>query len=496
MKKRIACLLALCMLVSLPLFAGCKIAQAPGLEEAVITPAGAEGSDGTQAAAPAAGEDAVFAKVGDTEISFGEYMRLFEQYSYYSSMFGMDVSTDAAMLAQMQDMVRDIMLEEAIIRYQAEKNGVASLNAEQQAEVDAQAEEIVAGMRAEYEEMALAAKESDESIDVESYIANLIADDTEYSTGTAMTEQEYLAWLKEQASVNFLRDNLIELLCSDAEVSDEDVQAWYEETLASDEAYYTENPAAFKSAEEGYLCAGAQEGYLPVAYVPEGYSRVMDLRIAPKADVHELYPEYEEKRLRMEEIEAEYGAMAFADAVQGDGANRAQLDALLKEYKALETETAGMAAEAGREALAAIEEAYAKLEDGGSFESIHLQYSENDAAANCEALMTGGLLLNPEANDGSWSEDCIEEFEKLEMGQYSPIFMDEDGYHILYYRADVESGARPLSELEADARASLLEDAQYEAWQELLSAWMLDESVEVNEEVYRQAGAASAAGLG
>ncbi len=483
MKRTITIILCIVMAASFMLAAGCQVAQAPENAQPSQT------ADLTAESDSQADLDAVVAKVGDKEITLKEYKQLFEQYKYYYSMFGMDVASDPSTLAQFQDMVKEAMLEKEIVKYQAKLNGVDILSSEQQAAVDKQVDETMSSMREQYTQMANEAKASDDTIDVESYITDMIADDAEYNTGKDMTEDEYRAWYVEEASVEHLRDNLMDLLCKDVSVSDEDVQTWYKDAVAKDKETYTNDPSAFKSAEESFLCAGVDGGNLPVAYVPEGYSRVMDMLIMPKSDVNELYPDYEEKLQKQDSLKAEYGDLAFDDAANGEKANNARMNAIISEYKQLKKETDDMMTDAGKEAKSSIEEAYAKLQEGTTFESLQLRYTENEACASCEALMMDGLFINPDANDGSWSDACIEQFKKLKVGEYSPIFQDEDGYHILYYVSDVTPGERPIEELKDAVKTSLLEDARYTEWTKLLDAWMADGSIVVNEDVYRQVGA-------
>ena len=484
MKKTISITLALVMVLSMMLTVGCQVATAPTAEGPAASSAPADSAQ-TQAA----DDDAIVAKVGDVEITLAQYKQLFEQYSYYYSMFGMDVTSDAETLAQFHDMVCDALLEKEIVKYQAEKNKLDTLNEDQQADVKEQAENMMSEMKDQFKTMAEEAKASDDTIDVDTYVNDMIADEAEFNTGKAMTPEEYSVWLQEEASVEHLRDNLMNEMCKDVKVNDEDVQAWYDEALASDKETYTQTPADFKAAEEGFICNGIEGGTLPVTYAPEGYSHVMDMLVMPKADVNELYPEYAEKTAKQDELKAEYGELAFEDAQSGNAANKTRLSAIISEYNQLKAETDKMMEEAGKEAKTTIEEAYAKLQEGATFESLQPRYTENESCLGCESLMMDGLLINPDANDGSWSDECINAFKALKVGEYSPIFQDADGYHILYYVNDVKAGERPLSDIAEDVKESLLEDARLEEWQNILNAWMTDGSVEVHEEVYRQVGA-------
>ncbi|MDO5112598.1 MAG: hypothetical protein Q4E65_09860 [Clostridia bacterium] len=482
MKKTISMLLACIMLVSVMAMAGCQVAPAPQ--------AGAEGTQAAQPGGEAAQDtDTVVATVGESKITLADFQKLFDQYAYYYSMFGMDVYSDPSMLSEFRTMVKNALLEKEIVKYQAGIQKLETLSEEQLKQIEESAEGTITQMREQFATMAEEAKASDATIDVETYINDMIADEAEYATGKAMTVDEYKQWLKDEASVTHLRDNLMDVVCKDAEVTQEDLNAWYEENLAADKEMYENDPAAYKEAEETYACSGSEEGYLPPTYVPAGYSRVMDMLIKPRTDVNEANPDYGEKVQKLNALQSEYGVLSFEDAVSAAPTNKGRMQEIITEYKAIKAETDKMEEEAGKEAKAIIEEAYGKLQEGTSFESLLIRYTENDAVTGCETLMMDGLLINPDVANSTWSNACIEQFKKLKTGEYSPVFLDDDGYHILYYVGDETAGERPLADIQDAVRASLLEDEKYATWQTVLNEWMQDESVTVNDAVINTVGA-------
>ncbi|MDD4076301.1 MAG: SurA N-terminal domain-containing protein [Eubacteriales bacterium] len=480
MKKTIAMLLTCIMVMSVLVMAGCQVAPAPQDEAA-----------GTQAAGDAAAQDGdtVVATVGESKITLADFQKLFDQYSYYYSMFGMDVSSDPSMLAEFRTMVKNALLEKEIIKYQAKLQQLETLSEAQLKEIEESAENTISQMREQFSTMAGEAKASDDTIDVEKYINDMIADEAEYATGKAMTADEYKEWLKTEASVTHLRDNLMDVVCKDVTVTQEDLDAWYAENLATEKETYANDPAAYKTAAENYACGSEDEGYLPPVYAPEGYSRVMDMLVKPRVDVNEANPDYSEKIQTLNNLQMEYGTLSFEDAVGASSANKDRMQAIIAEYKSTKAETDRMEEEAGKEAKAIIEEAYAKLTEGATFESLLIRYTENEAAASCETLMMDGLLINPSIVDEAWSNECVTEFKKLKVGEYSPIFLDDDGYHILYYVGDEEAGERPLADVQEAVKAHLMEDKRYESWQTILAEWMKDESVTVNDDVINTVGA-------
>ncbi len=485
MKKTIAMLLTFIMVMSALVMAGCQVAPAPQ-DDAAGTQAAA---DAVQNDAAAQSGDTVVASVGDNTITLADFQKLFDQYSYYYSMFGMDVQSDPSMLAEFRNMVKNALLEKEIIKYQAALQQLETLSEEQQKQIEESAENTISQMREQFTTMAEEAKAGDDTIDVEKYINDMIADEAEYATGKAMTADEYKEWLKSEASVTHLLDNLMDVVCKDATVTQEDLDAWYTENVATQKETYANDPAAYKADAENYACGTGEEGYLPPAYVPEGYSRVMDILVKPRVDVNEANPDYAEKVQTLSNLQTEYGTLSFEDAVSAAPANKARLQEIVTEYKSIKAETDKMEEEAGKEAKAIIEEAYAKLTEGATFESLLIRYTENEAAASCETLMMDGLLINPSIEDEAWSNECVTEFKKLKIGAYSPIFLDDDGYHILYYVGDEKAGEKPLADIQEAVKTHLMDDKRNESWQTILAEWMKDESVKVNEDVINTVGA-------
>lgn len=525
MKKnwRIAlCLmLACCMLFSL----GCK------LDKDVDT--GADASKEADLTAPAAtvGENRV--------ITVGDFKDVFDMYSYYYSMYGYDVTSDESTLHSFQDMILDMLIEEQVIYNQVEAQGFNNLTEEQKAEADALAQEDLDSLYEYYYDLAVAAQAEDETVDIDEYIEAGVAEEAEYYTGQAMSYAEYCDWIVEQTYLSYAANLLQKSVLADVTVPAEDIESYYQDLLTSSEESYTEDPGLYKDDQEYYEMYGGE----PVAYAPEGYARVLHIFVAPKTAIEDTNENYADMIERMAEIEAIYGELAFTQALaaasgtdpqadltnnepsnagdatqpsgdentedkpaeeetgpeneeapgsdEGDAEKPQTLESLMAEYTQLKKDVEALETEFYAQSLGAMEEAYAKLEAGEDFASVMKAYTEDADFTSFPIFMEKGMLISAQYESSiDWSDTVKAYFAELQVGEYSPIFRDDDGYHILYYLCDEPSGEIALETLSDVLEALLLSDLQDEEWTALVEAWLYDENVVTRHtENYRMVGA-------
>jgi hypothetical protein len=66
-------------------------------------------------------DDEVIAKVGDTEITLGDYQELFNYYLQYYQSYGSDPTSSQESLEAFQDDIMNALLQEKVIPYQAKQ---------------------------------------------------------------------------------------------------------------------------------------------------------------------------------------------------------------------------------------------------------------------------------------------------------------------------------------------------------------------------------------
>jgi len=158
---------------------------------------------------------------------------------------------------------------------------------------------------------------------------------------------------------------------------------------------------------------------------------------------------------------------------------------LLDEYKTVNAEAEAMLDEHLAPSKAKADEAYAKLADG-NFAAVMQEYTQDVDFTSFDIFKQKGMLISKEyESETDWSDEIKAEFGKLAPGEYSGVFKDESGYHIIYYVGDETPGVRPLADMKEEIRALVLAQLQEEEWNALLTEWKNDESVVVDDELVR-----------
>ncbi len=460
MKKLTA--LALAALLALSVFAGCALKP-----ESEAAPAAAAVSD--------ADRDAVVITVGEETVTMGEYIDLFDTYASYYTSYGYDIYSDEAALSEFQDFIVDLLAEEKIIAYQAKAAGFEALGEEKLAEIESSVTEELEYLMDTYRTQAEGEAEADASIDVEARAKELLVAETEYYTGSAMSYDDFVEWIRDYYKNNAISELFREETLKGVSVDDAALQTWYGDTLAEQKDAYTTDGGAYKTDAESY----EKYGGTPSLYVPEGYSRALHILIAPDGEPSE---EYTAKTDEMAALSAEYGDLAFDAAISGKA--NARLDEIITQYKALEKEIAALDATRMAPALEKANEAYAKLKAGGDFATVMAEYTEDADILSFDTIAKKGLLIsNKYESEMDWSKEAKTAFSTLRLGQYSEVIQDADGCHILYYLADETPGAVALDGVKEAATTLLLENLREEEWASMLDTWKNDGSVKINEEL-------------
>ncbi|MEG1547922.1 MAG: SurA N-terminal domain-containing protein [Clostridia bacterium] len=457
MKKIVSMLLVVAMIASAMVGAGCSLNKKeaePDMSQAVV-------------------------EIGDEVVTMAEYKAMFDMYkSYYSSNMGMDFSTDTEMLKNLQDFVIDMLVGDKVITYQAKTQGFAELTDEQRVELDKTVKENIASMLEYYEKKAQEEYVADPTIDVDARVKELVKDEAVYYTGAEMEYDEYIEWLTKNTENNYYFEQLQNSVNKTITVSDDDVNTWYTENLATMETKYKDDPGAYKDDQEYYeMYAGD-----PVLYAPDGYSRILHILLAPEG---EMPAEYNTKQTQMNGLEGEYGSLAFDDATNGTNANQARMKEILDQYNTAKAELEAMTDARLVNSKKKAEEAYAKLATA-DFKAVMAEYTQDVDYTDFDVFMEKGMLISSEYESSTdWSDEIKAEFAKLDVGGHSGVFKDDDGYHIIFYLADETAGARDIEKVKEDIKKSLLTQKQTTEWDTLVDGWKKDSAVVTNEELVR-----------
>lgn len=301
--------------------------------------------------------------------------------------------------------------------------------------------------------------------------------------GYDATEEQITSWLTEQgytldvvyqeALVNVRYSRIYELYCADVTVTDEDVEAYLQETFVGPdrEAYEFDIPRY-----EREILATGNESF----FTPAGYRVIRQILLPyPQAVVDEinaLQPAVEEGATALEDA---YHAVADA-AIAGKDveaereAYQAQSQAyadLLNQVVALEQSALPMLKET-------TDEIALRYAAGESFDSLIAEYGKEAGEA-----AGGELLFHPESEN--WAEAFKQAVSALKKpGEITEPFVTDLGIHIVLYQSDLPDGVHELTEEERAAlQSSALENKQRETLHPFLDEWKTQYEIETHPEM-------------
>lgn len=414
----------------------------------------------------------VIAKVGSHEITYGEFNALYESYVAAYTSYGYDITSDPSAIGYLQTSILNSLVQEKVLIYQAEEQGFTKLSEEQQAELDERIQTQLDAVDEYYRTTveAEAAEATEEDFDVEARIKELIKEEADYYyPDKNYSAQDYLDLLAQNAEDAYYTELLKDSVTSPITVSDDDVSAWYNEYVETLKTEYADDKTLYMDDMEEFEANSGQ----PVVYAPAGYSRIMDILIAPEEEPSE---EYTANLTELDTLKAECGELYIEQANGTD--NSARIAEVVTEYNTLKAETDLMETERYADSKTKIDEAYGKLQSGTAFADVMTEYTQDTYFTTVEAYKQKGMLISE--SDDAWSEAIHEQFKNLTVGQYSEAFKDDDGYHIICYVSDVAQGATPLDQVKTAIHDYLLTQKQDEEWSACIEEWSADGSVVID----------------
>ncbi len=238
---------------------------------------------------------------------------------------------------------------------------------------------------------------------VEEYAQSLFEEGDSEETKAAKRQQaiaEYAAEGLERDSYTYrsLALDAMEVLLADviAQPTDEDIQALYDEYVATHKSYFENNVALY----EYYTMMNGYDSY----YVPAGYRSVLHILLDVEEELKTAYTSAAPE-------EKEAAGQAMIDA------NREKLDAI-----------------------------YLALEEGAQFQDLIAQYN-TDPGMKDEATLQEGYPVHSQSavyaqefTDGAFSS------EMQKPGDVSKPIPSQFGVHVMYYLKDIPEGAVELTD--------------------------------------------------
>ena len=459
--KRILCAL-LCALL---------LAAAPAMaEDADNAAAPAEVENADNGPTPAEGEADKDARIAELEAQVAELQAQVDAYhlkELVATFDGGEVPLDEAeslydlsvtQYAQMgidvvaygmdgilREVVVDTLAEEAIVQYMAGELGLG-LTEEQQAQFAEEAQQAYDSQVDSYYQTYLAGQYESEEDGLA--VAAQALDEMGYS---------YESYLDSLTSTQ-LSTNVYDYVTKDVAVSEEDVEAAYDEYVAADEATYAD-PYQFENA----FSSG-----VTIYYTPEGYRNVKHILF--KFDDDQA-TRYDELSARLADLEAEQVAAAeAADATPAPEAEDGEAESP-RAITEIEADIAQVSADLDALYEELMPEAEAAIERFNAGEDIDALIAElNDDTGMPE---TGyAVSTTAEASAQAWDPAFTEGALSIEeVGGLSAPVRGVYGIHLIYYAGDITPGATALEEVHDEVESLTLQNKISQTYADQVSAW-------------------------
>ncbi len=328
---------------------------------------------------------------------------------------GADVADNAGAIL---DTVLEDLVGEKLAYLKAEEKGYTTIG-------DADRAEIAEAAQAQFDETVhfyVDIVREDGMTDEDAYDAAVryLADNESYTIEGVTADVEAHWW----------HEKLYDEVVAGVNVTSDEITAAYNEQVAAQEDLFAASPEEFEYA----LMNGDM-----LLYYPAGYRTVK----------HILFALDDEAQARVTEISVQLSTET--DQATVDSLN-AELDEL---YAPLEAEAQGV---------------YEQLQNGGDFDSLMLEYSDDEEMNGGVFAQTGYYVS---ADSVMWSEMFIEACMALQNpGDLSQPARTEGGVHIVLFAQNVQPGAVPLSQINADMTQATLDSARFEAWQVARQGWI------------------------
>lgn len=301
--------------------------------------------------------------------------------------------------------------------------------------------------------------------------------------------ENILAEAVQYAKVNRIQEMLMDEI---TEVTDEELQAAYEEKVSSDQEIYADDAAAFESA--------MTEEDTVVYWVPEGYRTVKHILVMPQDDVKNAYSDavrnLSAAESDLEALEEELAEITDDDHTEEELAQlrteveiQANIDAANAELASLKAAVEEAAQACLADVKSVTDEIYARLEAGEDFEALMAEYGEDPGMQN-EPAMSRGYYVS--AASEQWDPNFTAGSMALaNIGDYSaePV-VSTSGVHIIKYMSDAVAGTVALDDVRDALYEETLESMKQDHCDETLAAWVSEKNPSYDPDAFRNALAA------
>ena len=290
--------------------------------------------------------------------------------------------------------------------------------------------------------------------------------------------------LKENYKLYALYDKLEATIVQDVTVTDEEVEALYQELVESDRALYENDIAAYVDYNNYvdqmamYAMYYGTDSSMDYAwYRPAGFRAVKHI-LLPVDD--ELMKNYQDLQARLEEqVESETEGDEESAAAAAAAEETADAEATAEPTE--EPVTQEQVDEAKAAILASIadkiDEIYAKIDEGVDFDELIAEYGVNEDGTASDPGMTSDPYKTSGYEVSSASTNYVAPFVEAafsvdNVGDVSAPYISSYGVHIVKYIADIPAGPIEMTEEQREAkRTELLTSKQNELYTATMDQW-------------------------
>ena len=395
-----------------------------------------------------------------------EYQMSYMEYMY--SMYGMQYDkTDASAISDAQDAVISSLIQQTVVEDKVSETGADQLTDEELTQLQTTVDTTYQG----YMDSVKSSNFADTELTGDELTAAIEAKMTElgYSTKEQLLENEKTTKAQEKLKADVVKD---------VAVTDEEIQAKYDELL---------NTAMQKYSSDISSYATDVNSRSTIYYTPAGYRYVKNLLRKFTADdqtkIDDLNTQITDKQQQLTNVESSLTDLGTDTAADTEETAKQRAD-LTDTQTTLNAEIADLQKQldAAKEAAYAalqptVDEILQKLADGGDFDALMTEYGEDT-----------GMQASPAKENGypvcASSTNLVAPFVEAAMalgavGDVSPAVRTDFGSHIRKYVSDATEGATPLADVKDEISATVLTEKQDTLYNDTVAQWVTDANAKI-----------------
>ena len=449
----------------------------------------------------------VVAKVNDTEITkaewknYTEYLASYYQ-QYYQQYFGITVPMTEEDIASYGDAALEQLIQSVVLQDKAKALGFDPLGEEDAADVEDYADSMMEFYKlmmrhqnypdletVEEEQERLAAEAEETPSEPVETVATLTNADLDALLTSDLSAQGITREYFVQSRTSSVQsDKIYDYATADVTVTDEQVKAQFDSTVASQKESYDATPTLYAS--------NSTNAY----YVPEGYRGVKNLLVKISSEdqtaIDELQDTLTTATSTLDDVNGQLEELRAEDTASYDEETLAsyneQIAALEEQAAAAQTtidETGAALTEKTDAAFAAIlpkaQEVLAKAQAGEDFDALIETYGEDTGMTSEPNKSRGYLVCEGLSRYEQSFQDAAMALENV--GDVSAELVKTSyGYHILQYATDIAAGeVEYTDEIKNTIYEDMFEQAKDAAYEAAVTQWVSEATVKTFEKAMK-----------